>query len=145
MSYNLYATANANLPQSPTDLHSDPHVVDLANGNLLRLASSPPAINKGALLQLGGFPARDLAGGTRVVGSRIDLGAYESSIDDSTTAIVTTTSDNGNNSSPTPGSLRAAIKAANAAAGRPVHDPLQRRGQLPAAAFARRTDARRDR
>jgi len=115
-SYNLYATANANFPQSPTDLHSDPHFVDLANGNL-HLASNSPAINKGAFLQLSGFPARDLAGGARVVGSRIDLGAYESSIDDSTTAIVTTTSDNGNNGSPTPGSLRAAIKAANAAAG----------------------------
>lgn len=115
-SYNLYATSNSNFPQSPSDLHVDPRFVDAPNGNF-RLASNSPAINHGAFLQLMGFPARDLDGAARIVGSRIDLGAYESSIDDTTTAVVTTTSDNGSNASPTPGSLRAAIKAGNAASG----------------------------
>jgi hypothetical protein len=45
------------------------------------------------------------------------MGAYESSFDDTTTAVVTTINDNGNNTSPTPGSLRAAIKAGNSAGG----------------------------
>jgi hypothetical protein len=115
-SFNLYASSNSNFPQSPTDLHVDPRFVDAANGNF-RLASNSPAINKGAFVQLMGFPARDLDGNPRIVGSRIDIGAYESAIDDTTTAVVTTTSDNGSNAAPTPGSLRAAIKAGNAAGG----------------------------
>ncbi|NCT66985.1 MAG: right-handed parallel beta-helix repeat-containing protein [Rhodanobacteraceae bacterium] len=113
-SFNLYNSANSNFPQNPGDLHVDPRFVDAANENF-RLASNSPAINSGALIQLMGFPARDLDGAARIVGSRIDLGAYESSIDDTTTAVVTTTSDNGNNTSPLAGSLRAAIKAGNAA------------------------------
>lgn len=115
-SFNLYGSANANYPQSSSDLHVDPRFVDAASGNY-RLASNSPAINRGALLQLQGFPVRDADGAARITGSRIDIGAYESAIDDTTTAIVTTTGDNGSNTAPLAGSLRAAIKAANAASG----------------------------
>ncbi|HWU52964.1 MAG TPA: choice-of-anchor Q domain-containing protein, partial [Tahibacter sp.] len=88
-SYNLYGSANSNYPQSSSDLHVDPRFVDAAGGNY-RLASNSPAINRGAFLQLQGFPARDADGAARIVGSRIDIGAYESTIDDTTTAVVTT-------------------------------------------------------
>lgn len=115
-SFNLYNSANGNFPQGTGDLHADPRFVDAANGNF-RLASNSPAINKGGFVQLLGFPARDLDGHARIIGSRIDLGAYESSIDDTTMAVVTTTADNGNNTAPIAGSLRAAIKAGNAASG----------------------------
>ncbi|MGN6520118.1 MAG: choice-of-anchor Q domain-containing protein [Dokdonella sp.] len=112
---NMIGTTTGYMPDA-TNLASDPRFVDPVGGNY-RLQSNSPAINSGAFLQLWGFPAHDIAGGTRIVGSRIDRGAYESPIDDSTTAIVSTTADNGNDTSPTPGSLRAAIKAANAATG----------------------------
>lgn len=115
-SFNLYGSANSNYPQNATDLHVDPRFVDAAGGNY-RLASNSPAINRGAYLQLQGFPARDADGAARIIGSRIDIGAYESSIDDTTTAIVTTTGDNGSDTAPLAGSLRAAIKTANAAGG----------------------------
>lgn len=112
---NMIGTTAGYTPDA-TNLSSDPRFVDAAGGNY-RLQSNSPAINSGAFLQLWGFPAHDITGGTRIVGSRIDRGAYESPIDDSTTAIVSTTADNGNNTSPVAGSLRAAIKAANAATG----------------------------
>lgn len=99
-----------------SNLSFDPHFVNEAAGNYA-LASNSSAINSGSPFQVWGFPARDITGGARIVGSRIDRGAYESSIDDTTTAIVSTTADNGNNSAPISGSLRAAIKAANAASG----------------------------
>ena len=115
-SYNLYNSANASFPQAATDLHVDPRFINAAAGNY-RLASNSPAINRGPFAQLHGFPVRDADGATRIVGSRVDIGAYESTIDDATTAIVTSAGDNGSNASPTPGSLRAAIKTANAASG----------------------------
>lgn len=113
--FNLIGTANG-ITLAGNDLRVDPRFANAAGGNYA-LASNSPAINSGSPIQLYGFPSRDLAGGTRIVGSTIDRGAYESAIDDTTTAVVTTVADNGNNTSPTAGSLRAAIKAANAASG----------------------------
>jgi hypothetical protein len=113
--HNIVGTVSGfTLPSGNSGL--DPRFINAAGGNY-GLASNSPAINSGPAFQLWGFPARDLAGGARIVGSLIDRGAFESSIDDSTTAVVTTTSDNGNNTSPLAGSLRAAIKAGNAASG----------------------------
>ncbi|MBK6728175.1 MAG: right-handed parallel beta-helix repeat-containing protein [Xanthomonadales bacterium] len=103
-------------PLSSSNLTSNPQFINLAAGNYgLNFAS--PAINSGFMFQSLGFPSKDLAGGERVVGTKIDRGAFESSIDDRVAFVVTNVGDNGSNTSPLAGSLRAAIKAANAAAG----------------------------
>lgn len=75
-----------------------------------RPIEAPPssAINSGTDSVIGGLPATDLPGRTRIVGSEPDRGAFESSINDSPLLSVTNTNDSG------PGSLRAAILSANA-------------------------------
>ncbi len=67
-----------------------------------------PVINAGTDNVVGGLPSTDLPGRDREIGSEPDLGAYESSVDDSGSQTVTTTSDSGL------GSLRSAIAGANA-------------------------------
>lgn len=71
---------------------------------------SPPSevINSGTNTVPGGLPAHDLDGGPRVVGSTVDRGAYESSIDDAFLQTVTNNNDTG------AGSLRQAIVDVNA-------------------------------
>lgn len=98
------------------NLQTNPLFLDAAGGNF-RLNSNSPAVNSANPYQINGLPSRDLDGGERVVGSNMDRGAYETDVDDRTTFIVTTAADNGNNTSPTAGSLRAGIKAANSAGG----------------------------
>ena len=90
----------------------NPQFISAAAGNY-GLALASPAINSGSAYQRYGFPSIDLVGGNRVVGTSIDRGAFESSVDNRTTFVVTNGGDNGNNSSPLDGSLRAAIRAAN--------------------------------
>ncbi len=87
--------------------HSDPQFVGAAGGNY-RLQGGSPAINSGDSSL--SHPGVDLDGNPRVVGSTIDRGAYESSVDDTipTTLTVTNANDQG------PGSLRQAILDANA-------------------------------
>ncbi len=60
---------------------------------------------------IGTLPATDFLGHARIVGSRVDRGAFESSINDSFVQSVTNANDSGN------GSLRAAIESANAGSG----------------------------
>ena len=67
-----------------------------------------PVINAGTDSVIGGLPSTDLPGRAREIGSEPDMGAYESSINDSLIQSVTTTNDSG------VGSLRAAIAGANA-------------------------------
>lgn len=98
------------------NLQTNPLFLDSAAGNF-RLNSNSTAVNSASPFQLNGLPSRDLDGGERVVGSNMDRGAYETDVDDRTTFIVTTAVDNGSNASPTAGSLRAGIKAANSAGG----------------------------
>lgn len=112
---NIYGTRTGSTT-STTDLNTNPGFVNSA-GRDYRITTTSPAYNSGYSYQALGYPARDLTGGTRVVGSKIDRGAYENTTDNTTTFVVTSSADNGNNTSPTPGSLRAAIKAANAANG----------------------------
>ena len=75
-----------------------------------RPIESPPSpvINSGDNSVHGGLPSHDLDGGPRVVGSAVDRGAYESSVDDAFLQSVTTLNDSGT------GSLRSAIAGANA-------------------------------
>lgn len=70
-----------------------------------------PAINSGSDAVPGGLPASDLDGGSRVIGSAVDRGAYESLTDNSTTLTVTNNADSGE------GSLRQAIINANNSSG----------------------------
>lgn len=79
------------------------------NGNFRPIESPPsPVINSGDSDVHGGLPSHDLDGGPRIVGSAVDRGAYESSVDDEFLQTVTNTSDSGS------GSLRSAIAGANA-------------------------------
>lgn len=104
------------LPLGSSNQTGNPQFVNLAGSNY-RLSLTSPAVNSGVGYQSLGYPDKDLDGDERVTGTKIDRGAYESSLDDRTSFIVTNVGDNGNNASPLPGSLRAAIKAANAAPG----------------------------
>ena len=72
-----------------------------------------PAINSGFNSVAGGLPGTDLAGGPRLVGSAVDRGAYESSVDNSAPlqVSVSSTADSG------AGTLRQAILTANATPG----------------------------
>lgn len=110
---NLYGTL-LGTPLTSDNIVANPMFVDPANSDY-SVALISPAINSGEATQIYDFPARDIINRTRIVGSRVDRGAYESPQDDLNGFIVSTTADNGNNVSPTPGSLRAAIKAGNAA------------------------------
>jgi hypothetical protein len=122
VSYSDYAVFSAGLDLDATNITTDPLFINPAAENFAlktMIAGWPkdsPAINKGTLSA--NCPSCvDLSGDPRYVGSRVDMGAYESVVDDRTNIVVTTTADNGSNSTPTTGSLRAAIKNANASAG----------------------------
>jgi len=67
-----------------------------------------PVINAGSDNPPGGLPATDLDGGPRLVGTRVDRGAYESSLDYTMTRSVSKTADDG-----TAGTLRNAIADVN--------------------------------
>ncbi|HOX72991.1 MAG TPA: right-handed parallel beta-helix repeat-containing protein, partial [Dokdonella sp.] len=86
---------------------TNPVFANPGSGNY-RLQNSSPAINAGTIS--GNQASVDLAGNPRVIGSTVDIGGYESSIDDTvaTTQVVTNSNDSG------AGSLRQAILNANA-------------------------------
>lgn len=96
----------------------NPQFVSGSDFHLRETAPASPAINAGQTpvqANLGGLavPAQDLDGpaGARLVGSKYDMGAYESSINDASVITVTSTNDSG------AGSLRSAITSANATPG----------------------------
>lgn len=66
-----------------------------------------PVINTGENVAPGGLPGTDLDGGPRIVGSAVDRGAYESSINDAFIQTVRNTNNSGTDS------LRAAINSVN--------------------------------
>ena len=93
---------------------------DLASGSANNLAVNPqldanhkpvvpsaPVINAGTNAPQGGLPASDHDGGARRVGTRPDIGAYETVVNDTAVLMVTNTNDSG------AGSLRQAINDAN--------------------------------
>jgi hypothetical protein len=129
---NLFGSAEGLIAGNPANpefgnvFSNAPGFVDAAGGNY-RLAAGSPAINAGySLVQMitHGLeapvysypgPGIDLDNAPRLRGTRHDIGAYESTVNNGAVPVltVTTTADSG------PGSLRAAIQAANSAAGTP--------------------------
>ncbi|HEX4481515.1 MAG TPA: right-handed parallel beta-helix repeat-containing protein [Rudaea sp.] len=71
-------------------------------------APRSPVINYGTASVIDGLPSTDIVGNDRQTGSKPDLGAYESDVNDSASQVVTSTDDSG------PGTLRAAIDSINA-------------------------------
>lgn len=90
--------------QNVGNFSADPLFVNPGSGDY-RLQLASPAINQGATLT---DLTQDLAGNGRKVGSRTDLGAYESNLNDLTQVLVTNSADSG------AGSLRQALLDANA-------------------------------
>lgn len=90
--------------QDAGNFSADPLFVNAAGGNF-RLQLTSPAINRGVTFS---DATRDLDGNGRLVGSRTDLGAWETNLNDLTQVVVSNTADSG------AGSLRQAIIDANA-------------------------------
>lgn len=90
--------------QNVGNFSADPLFVNPGLGDY-RLQLASPAINQGATLT---DLTQDLAGNGRQIGSRTDLGAYESNLNDLTQVLVTNSADSG------AGSLRQALLDANA-------------------------------
>lgn len=70
-------------------------------------AAGSPAVNSGTGAPAGGLPSADHDGGPRLVGTRPDRGALETSINDAATLTVTSAANSG------PGTLRQALQDAN--------------------------------
>ncbi|HWT16352.1 MAG TPA: right-handed parallel beta-helix repeat-containing protein [Patescibacteria group bacterium] len=75
--------------------------------NYQPVAPGAPVINAGTNAPQGGLPSTDFDGGARRIGTRPDIGAYESVVNDTAVLLVTNTNDSG------AGSLRQAIDNAN--------------------------------
>ncbi len=120
---NLYNSRTGQTPtaQSGNLITSNPGFVNASTGDLHLRETAPvsAAINSGLTAvqaaQFGlTFPSQDLDGptGQRVIGLRVDIGAYESSINDASVLLVNTLADSGI------GTLRQAITSANANPGK---------------------------
>jgi trimeric autotransporter adhesin len=119
---NLYATRSGVAPSTNSGnvISASPGFVNAASGDFHLRETAPvsAAINAGmtpvqATQLFIALPSQDLDGpaGTRVIGTHVDIGAYESSINDSSVLTVTSTADSG------AGTLRQALLSANAAPG----------------------------
>ncbi len=92
-------------PGSEGNLAVDPQL----DGSLRPIEPGSPVINAGDDEVEGGLPAQDYLGGARRIGSRVDIGALESAVNDLPVITVINTNDSG------AGSLRQAIVDANSA------------------------------
>lgn len=117
--YNVRSGTFATLSSgsNKTGVANDPSFINAAAGDYHLLNSSTSINTSAAAVPLYTYPNRDNDGGARLVGSRVDRGAFESAIDDVTNLVVSTSADNNNNTTPTVGSIRWAIKQANLNAG----------------------------
>jgi len=88
---------------SLANLAEDPEL----DANWRPIAPNSPAINSGQNQVPGGLASLDYGGATRLVGTRVDRGAYESNVNNSPLLTVTNTNNSGS------GSLRQAILDAN--------------------------------
>ena len=97
----------------PNNFNVDPKFVNEASAEY-QLQSDSTLINKGAAASAvaGGYASTDIRGRQRVIGSRVDLGPYETLVDDTAPQSVDLTDD-----TPTGKTLRAAITTANSNAG----------------------------
>jgi trimeric autotransporter adhesin len=127
--FNDIRTINGAIAPTTANISQDPQFEDATHGDYHLHHGAPvvptpgqdsPAINAGvADIPIIGLPYFDIEGNLRLIGSKPDMGAYESPIDDRHVYTVTTVADNGDNSNPTPNSLRWAIANAK----RDAHDP----------------------
>lgn len=101
--HNLWGSVTVPILEGFGNISVDPAL----DANARPIAPSSPAINSGRNAPPGGLPAVDIDGGPRVVGSAVDLGAYETNVVDLAELVVTHAGDSG------PGSLRQAILDAN--------------------------------
>lgn len=120
--HNLYPVANTGLVPAAGSagnlIGANPQFVSATDFHLRETAPVSPAINAGQTPLQGtqdqlAVPAQDLDGpaGGRLVGSKYDMGAFESSVNDASVLLVTNDNDSGT------GSLRTAITSANASPG----------------------------
>jgi hypothetical protein len=121
--YNLYLSIGGGVTGNEFDngnvKNFNPLFVDAAGGNF-RLQNGSPAVNQGQTLidavQSGFGPSYvDLDGQLRPVGTRFDIGAYESAVNDGAPPVLTVT--NTSDDIDDAGSLRHAINVANSQIG----------------------------
>jgi hypothetical protein len=117
VSYSDFTVKSGNVAVGAGNIATDPLFVDPGHYDYALTANGlqvSPAVNTGASaaamgqLENYGYPGFDIAGNPRIVGSNIDMGAFESAWDDRHNFVVTSSADTG------AGTLRAAITAANA-------------------------------
>lgn len=77
------------------------------DANLKPIEPSSPVINSGNNAPAGGLPTSDYDGGKRLIGTKVDRGAYESNVNNAPILTVTNTNNSG------AGSLRQAILDSN--------------------------------
>ena len=76
----VHGNSNIAVYDTASMLDSDPMFVDIQNRDF-RLQTASPAINSGTVDTAGlSLPDKDLAGNTRIVGNRIDMGCYEADV-----------------------------------------------------------------
>ncbi|HSE13866.1 MAG TPA: right-handed parallel beta-helix repeat-containing protein [Rudaea sp.] len=110
VAYSNLSSVSGSITASGTNQNTDPLFVDEANGKY-QLQTSSPFVNIGAApaaVTGGSYASTDIRNRTRIIGSRIDWGPYETLVDDTAPQTVTITAD-----TPTGNTLRAAIHNAN--------------------------------
>lgn len=128
--HNHYQARSGSNPSASSGnvISSDPGFIDAAGGNFKLRESAPQsnAINAGMTPSqaasfgvAGTIPSQDLDGpaGLRQIGTRYDIGAYESAVNDSSVLTVTKTADTADGVCNADCSLREAITAANGSPG----------------------------
>jgi len=104
--YDSLSIVNGSLIQNESNLNAEPQLQ--ANGVP---SNASPLVNAGSKFVDGGLPALDLAANPRVIGTRPDIGAFETSVNNLAVLEVTNTASSG------AGSLAQAVASTNATSG----------------------------